>query len=113
MKSTPKKNVPQVDRKGLPIAMDASAQSTSADRPAFLAKPNGAPVYHGFRILEDVNVDGFTLGVITDFEVEPAVYGDAFVVAPDGSRAGLVWEICDTPSVEPVCEGKAFGFAAD
>jgi hypothetical protein len=104
MKSTPEEDVAQGDRKGLPIAMDANAQSTSADLPAFLAKPHGAPVYHGFRILDDVNVDGFTLGVITDFEVETAVYGDAFVVAPDGSRAGLVWEVCDNHTVEPVRE---------
>jgi len=30
--------------------------------------------------------------MITDFLSEPALEGDAFVVAPDGSRAGLVWQ---------------------
>jgi hypothetical protein len=30
--------------------------------------------------------------MITDFLAEPADMGDAYVVAPDGSRAGLVWE---------------------
>jgi hypothetical protein len=47
-------------------------------------------VLHSFPILDDVEVDGFTFGVITDFEAEPASDGDAFVVAPGGSRAGLV-----------------------
>jgi hypothetical protein len=42
-------------------------------------------------------VDGFTLGKITDFEAVPCDEGDAFVIAPDGSRAGLVWEVCDPP----------------
>jgi hypothetical protein len=49
-------------------------------------------VYHGFPVLEDVEVEGFRLGMITDFLVEPDTAGDAFVVAPDGSRAGIVWE---------------------
>jgi hypothetical protein len=44
-------------------------------------------------ILEDVVVDGFTLGTITDFELEPADDGDAFVIAPDGSRAGIAWQV--------------------
>jgi hypothetical protein len=59
---------------------------------AFIARPEDAPVYHGFVILEDVAVDGFTLGKITDWEADPCETGDAFVIAPDGSRAGLVWK---------------------
>jgi hypothetical protein len=31
--------------------------------------------------------------MITDWEAEPADRGDAFVVAPDGSRCGLDWEV--------------------
>jgi hypothetical protein len=50
-------------------------------------------VYHGFLILDDVEVDGFRLGMITDWEAVPDVLGDAFVVAPDDSRCGLVWEV--------------------
>jgi hypothetical protein len=42
--------------------------------------------------LADSDVDGFKLGMITDFVAQPDTAGDAFVVAPDGSRAGLVWE---------------------
>lgn len=76
--------------------------SRSVDVPTFLARPEGAPPYHGFVVLEDVAVDGFTLGKISDFEAEEMSCGDAFVIAPDGRRAGLVWEIGDPPRVEEV-----------
>jgi hypothetical protein len=72
--------------KGLPLALDPKAASASNAEPAFIARPAGAPVYHGFVVLEDVVVDGFTLGTITNFELKPADDGDAFVIAPDGSR---------------------------
>ncbi|MGJ5814894.1 hypothetical protein [Paludibaculum fermentans] len=48
-------------------------------------------------------MDGFTFGMITDFEAEPAGYGDAFVIAPDNSRAGLVWEVSEAQVFEQVC----------
>ena len=79
--------------KGHPLAIDRKAISASPAEPAFIARPSGAPVYHGFVVLEDVSIDGFTLGAITDFEAEPCDTGDAFVIAPDGSRCGLVWEV--------------------
>ena len=81
-------------RLGRPIAIDRTAVSASPTKPAFIAPPAGAPAYHGFDILDDVTVDGFTLGKITDFEAAECDEGDAFVLAPDGSRAGLVWEVC-------------------
>ena len=80
---------------GRPLAIDATAQSASPTEPAFIARPDDAPVYYGFVVLDDVIVDGFILGKITDWEAEPSEAGDAFVIAPDGSRAGLVWEVCD------------------
>ena len=89
--------------KGLPLAIDHKATSASASEPAFVASPEGAPVYHGFVVLEDVNVNGFTLGTITDFEAEPSDTGDAFVIAPDGSRGGLVWEVSPKLYIEEVC----------
>ena len=79
--------------KGLPLALDRDAESADPNKPAFLARPEGAPVYHGFPILADVNVDGFTLGLISDSFGSPSVWGDAFVIGPDGRRAGLVWSI--------------------
>lgn len=95
--------------KGRPLAIDATALSASPTEPAFIAPPEGAPVYHGFVILDDIDVDGFTLGKITDFEAEPCEEGDAFVIAPDGSRAGLVWEVSDKPyfqEVRPIETGR-------
>jgi hypothetical protein len=67
-----------------------------------LARPEGTPVYHGFPVVEGVEVDGFRLGMITDFESSPED-GDAFVVAPDGNRAGLVWCVGDAAVLEEVC----------
>jgi hypothetical protein len=88
--------------KGRPLAIDATARSASPTEPAFIARPDGSPVYYGFVVLDDVNVDGFTLGKITDWEAEPSETGDAFVIAPDGSRAGLVWEVSDKPYFQEV-----------
>lgn len=65
---------------GRPLATDSDSISASNSLPAFLARPAGAPVYHGFKIRTDVVVDGFTLGMITDFEAEPVTEGDAFVI---------------------------------
>jgi hypothetical protein len=81
--------------KGKPLAIDPNAVSASSAEPAFVARPADAPVYHGFAVLEDVTADGFTFGAITDFEAELCDAGDAFVIAPDGSRAGLVWEVAE------------------
>jgi hypothetical protein len=88
---------------GQHLAIDPRSQSASTTQPAFIARPTGAPVYHGFQVLDDVVVEGFTLGKITDFEVQPSTYGDAFVIAPDGSRAGLVWEVAEIAYFHEVC----------
>ena len=82
----------QEGREGLPLTSDPDALSADPGLPAFIARPDGAPVYHGFPVLEDVEVDGFTLGLISDSLSTQSSWGDAFVVAPDGRRAGLVWE---------------------
>ena len=47
-------------------------------------------------------MEGFRLGMISDFESSPED-GDAFVIASDGSRAGLVWCFGDANSFEEVC----------
>jgi hypothetical protein len=91
------------DHQSQPLAIDRTATSPSPSEPAFVARPKGAPVYHGFVVLQDVNVEGFTLGAITDFEAEPCDTGDGFVVAPDGSRGGLVWEVSPKKYIEQVC----------
>ena len=86
-----------------PLAIDPSATSMSETEPAFITRPLGAPVYHGFQVLSDVVVEGFTFGKITDFEAEPSDSGDAFIIAPDNSRAGLVWEVSDKHCFQEVC----------
>jgi hypothetical protein len=86
---------------GLPIKQDPEASSAS-NLPAFIDPLAGAPLYHGFALWKDVRVEGFTFGVITDFEETETDWGDAFVVAPDNSRAGLVWSISNTPSLDQV-----------
>lgn len=52
-------------------------------------------------------MDGFLLGKVTDFESEKCDGGDAFVVAPDGSRAGLVWEVSEDSHFSELCPKSA------
>jgi hypothetical protein len=92
---------------GRPLALDSLATRGTQTEPAFITRPAGAPVYHGFEVLSDVVVGDFTFGKITDFEVEICDEGDAFVVAPDNSRAGLVWEISDKPYFQEISAPEA------
>jgi hypothetical protein len=76
------------------IVLDENAKSAEPDKPAFLARPKDAPVYHGFPLVPETETNGWIFGSITEFEDPSGCEdGDAFVVAPDGSRAGLVWEV--------------------
>ncbi|HEU5399794.1 MAG TPA: hypothetical protein VFU86_00480, partial [Terriglobales bacterium] len=88
--------------RGRPLAVDSTAISASKTAPPFVTPPAGAPVYSGFRVLKNVVVDGFTFGMITDFLEEPSTYGDSFVIAPDDSRCGLVWELSEISYFEEV-----------
>ena len=83
---------------GLPLKLDPDAESADPSLPAFLARPKGTRAYHGFPVLDEIVADGFTLSEITPFE--GADYGDAFVLAPDGSPAGLVWELGPSYAVD-------------
>ena len=94
--------------KGRPLRLDPDVVSAAGGEPAFAARPKDAPAYHGFPVLEDVLVDGFQLGMIDDWEAEPLDYGDAFVVAPDGSRAGLDWEVHPERDIQ-----RVLGFEPD
>ena len=73
------------------LAIDHDAASADPHKPAFMAPPPGSPPYHGFQVLAGVAVDGFRWGAITTIGPEPAATLDAFVVAPDESRAGIEW----------------------
>lgn len=79
---------------------DPSAVSARPGLPAFLAPPAGAPAYYGFPLLPQSEKEGFVFGVITSPR-PGATWGDAYVVAPDGSRAGIVW-VTEGPVTEVV-----------
>jgi hypothetical protein len=86
--------VNEKEPKSKDLMLDADAASTSANQPAFLSKPPGAPVYHGFPLIPETSVDGWCYGAISEFaDASGCTEGDGFVQAPDGSRAGLVWEV--------------------
>ena len=77
-----------------PIRVDPDAELASPDQPVFVTRPDGAPVYHGFPVVAESETDGWYYGAITEFlEPDGCEEGDAYVVAPDGTRAGLVWEV--------------------
>ena len=76
------------------LKLDDTAAPASPELPAFLSRPEGAPIYHGFPIVPETLTDGWCFGAITEYaSADGCNSGDAFVVAPDGSRAGLVWEV--------------------
>jgi hypothetical protein len=88
---------------GKTILEDPTAESRTPGEPAFLSRPEGAPVYHGFPLIEETRTDGWCFGAITAFEGSGGCdHGDGFVVAPDGSRAGLMWAVGDFPIREAV-----------
>lgn len=94
--------------RGREILVDPKATSADPKVLAFIARPEGAPVYYGFPILDDVEVDGFKLGMICGFGGDwsngDGMDGDAFVVAPDNSRCGLVWDVgSNNDPFEEVC----------
>ena len=81
---------------GKAMLQDPNAKPRTSGEPPFLSQPEGAPVYHGFPLVEETRIDGWCFGAITAFEdPEGCDYGDGFVVAPDGSRAGLMWAVGD------------------
>lgn len=54
-------------------------------------------MYHGFAVVPETETDGWVYGAISDHDCdEPATEGDGFVIAPDGTRAGIAWAL-DTP----------------
>jgi hypothetical protein len=81
------------------LLIDLSAKSTDPSKPAFMAPPAESKEYYGFPLIKELSIDGFTLGAITDFlEADSeagCTIGDAFVEAPDGTRAGIFWEVSD------------------
>ena len=100
---------PRDHEKGRPLRLDPSAESADPGQPAFLSRPEGAPVYHGFPLVPESETEGWLYGAISEYDsTTPQTEGDGFVVAPDGSRAGIVWAT-DTESfyeISPPTEGR-------
>lgn len=71
--------------RGRPLAEDEDREPG-----AFLRRPPDAPVYYGFPILDESEVDGFRYGAITDFEAEPDDAGDTFVLRPPAVRTSEI-----------------------
>ena len=80
---------------GIPLRLDPEAETADPSLPAFLARPKGTPVYHGFPLLEQSRTeDGWCFGIVSGCDSqEGRSWGDAFVVAPDDSRAGIIWDV--------------------
>ena len=58
--------------------------------------PPASP-YAGCPILPGPAREGFRIGLVTDLCQFGGYQGDAFIVAPDLSCAGLIWEVARTP----------------
>jgi hypothetical protein len=97
------------------LVIDPTASTIDVAKPAFMAPPPYAEAYHGFPLLEQTRQGGWCLGAITDpFEAdtpEGCTIGDLFVEAPDGRRAGLVWNVDSQPrfAVVEQPEGRRWG----
>ena len=65
----------------------------------FFEKNKG--IYSRSTLVMETEVEGFIYGEITDHfdfdEEEGCTFGDGFVQAPDGTRAGIIWELSDEP----------------
>jgi hypothetical protein len=83
-----------MEDKSKALKLDPDAVSTYLELAAFFSPPSGAPVYHGFPLVPETMTDGWVYGAITDFEdPKGCEFGDGYVIAPDGRRAGLIWQV--------------------
>jgi hypothetical protein len=61
----------------------------------------GGRVYHRYPLILETETDGFIYGEITDHfdfdEEEGCTFGDGYVQAPNGSRAGIIWGVSEKP----------------
>lgn len=52
--------------------------------------------FDGYPLVPETAADGFVFGLITPLDAERRA-GAGFLQGPDGSRAGLQWELSDSP----------------
>jgi hypothetical protein len=90
------------------MVLDPAVELADPSKPPFVTAPPGSRPYHGHPLLEETRIGGWCLGVVTDpFEPDcdgGCTIGDAFVQAPDGSRAGLVWTLDQKPTFGMLCQ---------
>jgi len=87
------------------LLADSAAVSSDPELPPFIPRPKDAPVYYGFPLIEETRSDGWCFGAITNFlqpdNPDGCSWGDAFLEAPDGSLAGIVWDV-KVEGIEPI-----------
>ena len=69
-------------------------------------------IYHRFPLIERSRIDGWVFGTITEYAEPSGCYeGDAYVQAPDGSRAGMDWIVGTPRKPRVICEpeGRQWG----
>jgi hypothetical protein len=68
----------------------------------------GYGVYHNNPLVIETETEGFTYGEITDhfdfYEEEGCTFGDGFVQASNGTRAGIIWALSDSPYLSTCVE---------
>ncbi len=83
------------------MVLDPNVEFADPSKPPFAAAPPNSKPYYGHPLLEETRIEGWCLGAVTDpFEPDcerGCTIGDAFVEAPDGGRAGLVWTLDEIP----------------
>jgi hypothetical protein len=57
--------------------------------------------YEGYPLIPETAIDGFAYGAVTPIG-EPQDRGGGFLQGPDGSRAGIHWELSDSPFIERI-----------
>lgn len=81
------------------LKIDELAESRNIYKQASILKPGSSPVYHGFPLVPETETEGFIFGAISDFldfdSEDGCTYGDGYIQAPDGSRAGLIWKLSE------------------
>ncbi|HWI64587.1 MAG TPA: hypothetical protein VNT75_22375 [Symbiobacteriaceae bacterium] len=53
--------------------------------------------YEGYPLIPETETDGFVFGTITPLAGDR---GAGFLQGPDGSRAGIQWELSESPFIE-------------
>ncbi|HSW97300.1 MAG TPA: hypothetical protein VLF89_05735 [Candidatus Saccharimonadales bacterium] len=85
------------------LLQDLNAPKTKQGIPFFIRDKN-EKAYAGFPLIHETETNGFIYGAISNFlefdTDKGCQYGDGFIEAPDGTRAGLVWGVSGNTNVQ-------------